>query len=80
MGIEEKDYKIAKSYGYEWQSHSKVAEMKLSDLTINQTVTYEGYTFRVTGFRQPGTVYLKPVGIAKKVYRGEIAVKVAELE
>lgn len=54
--------------------------MKLSDLTIDQPVKYDGYNFRVTGFRTLDTVYLKPIGMAKKVYRGEIAVKVAELE
>jgi hypothetical protein len=35
---------------------------------INQIVTYEGYEFRISGFRYPDKVYLKPIGLTKKVY------------
>jgi hypothetical protein len=45
-------------------------------LELDQIVVYEGYEFRVSGFRYPDRVYLKPVGITKKVYGSkEILVK-----
>jgi transcriptional regulator with XRE-family HTH domain len=57
----------------------KGVKMTINDLSLEQIVKYNGYNFRVTGFRTPDIVYIKPVGIAKKVYRGEIAVKISGL-
>ena len=52
----------------------------MDKLEFNQIVTYDGYTFRITGFRLPNTVYLKPVGITKKVFGSKtIMVKAEEI-
>jgi len=53
--------------------------MTINDIFIGQIVIYDGYNFRVTGFRLPDKVYIKPVGITKKVYRKEIIINVNEL-
>lgn len=58
----------------------KNLKLSLSTYKIDEIVRYNGYNFRVTGFREPDTLYVKPVGIAKKIYRGEMAVKIMDLE
>ena len=50
----------------------------MDKLEFNQIVTYDGYTFRISGFRLPDKVYLKPVGITKKVFGSKTIMAKAE--